>query len=249
MLNKIFWLHIKKCGGTSTKNILKKYNLYLPLASNKFAPSFIQSDKKNWNSILNNSRIYLGEYNFKRALFAKKYLFHNEWNSIYKFSFVRNPYERVISCFYYLYAKSNNFAYLEKGCNMNNFYILKLLLLKKFSASYIFDYFLELVAFSLKNQNCPTKHFSAHVARYYDDITDYSGQILLNDLFDIDNFVRSFKIIFNNLEIKNESFLNEKLIYNKNEDKNLFTLSKSQKLKIERIYEKDFDIYESLKKH
>ena len=54
---KFFFLHIKKCARTTLRKVLHLYNLYTytPLAKNP--TTFIQSNRKYWNDILNNRRI------------------------------------------------------------------------------------------------------------------------------------------------------------------------------------------------
>ena len=64
---------------------------------------FVQSNFSEYNDILNNYRIPLGEYTFKRALFAKKYLYKENWDKLFSFAFSREPIDRCISMFYYLF--------------------------------------------------------------------------------------------------------------------------------------------------
>jgi hypothetical protein len=88
------WIHIKKCAGTSIKKMLGNYyhqveELGLP---------FIAYEKKYWNDVLNDYRVCLGPYNFKRMLFAKKFLYEEEeFDKKFKFAVVRNPYDRCVS--------------------------------------------------------------------------------------------------------------------------------------------------------
>ena len=64
--------------------------------------NFIQAQPEQYNAILNNFRIPLGEYQFRRSLFAKTYLYPQVWDSIVRFAFVREPISRCISAFFYL---------------------------------------------------------------------------------------------------------------------------------------------------
>lgn len=64
--------------------------------------NFIQAQPEQYNAILNNFRIPLGEYQFRRSLFAKTYLYPQVWDSIVRFAFVREPISRCISAFLYL---------------------------------------------------------------------------------------------------------------------------------------------------
>ena len=70
--NKIFWLHIRKSGGTSVKEML--YPHYIHTDDIHQPACFIQSNKEIWNAILNDYHVPLGKYQFKRMLFAKKFI-------------------------------------------------------------------------------------------------------------------------------------------------------------------------------
>lgn len=242
---KVFFLHIKKCAGSSTKHLLESLDLYKVLDTQNKVPTFIQSSKEYWNDILNNSRVYLGDYNFKRSLFAKNYLFKEEWPNMFKFAFIRNPLDRIISCFFYLYNKENNFIFLEKGADASNFKILSLLLNKKLNINYLFDSFLDLVSYSFNNLNLPNKHFAAHVAEYSKDVCD-DKDLLLDKLYDIDDYKNSILDLINHLEISNKNLKIENYFINRN-NYQLFNLNKNQIKKIESLYPRDFHLYESLK--
>ena len=75
MAKFFFWLHVKKSGGTSIRTILQPHYTLVDRA--KKPVNFIQSKPSEYNDILNNYRVVLGEYQFKRTLFAKKFLFVN----------------------------------------------------------------------------------------------------------------------------------------------------------------------------
>lgn len=243
---KIFFLHIKKCAGSSTKHLLESLDLYKVLESQKKVPSFIQSEKEYWNDILNNSRVYLGDYNFKRSLFAKNYLYKKEWSNMFKFTFIRNPLDRIISCFFYLYNKNNKFIFLEKAAGTSNFKTLSLLLNIKFNLNYRFDCFLDLVSYSFNNLNLPTKHFATHVAEYSKDVCDNNNNLLLDKLYDTNDYKNSILDLINHLEISSKNLKIENYFINKNNYK-LFDLNKNQKKKIESLYSRDFYLYESLR--
>ncbi len=64
---------------------------------------FIAIPKEQWNDALNNFRLRLGPYDFKRMLFAKKFLYsEEEFARRFKFVVVRNPYDRLVSAWKYL---------------------------------------------------------------------------------------------------------------------------------------------------
>ncbi len=67
-----FWLHIKKSGGQTIRSLLKPY--YREVDRDKKPKNFAQAEYGEYNDILNNYRFVLGEYQFKRCLFAKTFL-------------------------------------------------------------------------------------------------------------------------------------------------------------------------------
>ena len=69
---KLFWLHVKKSAGMSTRALLSPD--YVEVERVKKPKNFIQAKPEEYNDILNNFRVVLGEYQFKRCLLAKKYL-------------------------------------------------------------------------------------------------------------------------------------------------------------------------------
>jgi len=71
--------------------------------------TFIQANPEQYNDILNNYRVVLGSYQFKRCLFAKTYLYPGSWHSIYSFTFAREPVDRCISMFCYFYWRDEGY--------------------------------------------------------------------------------------------------------------------------------------------
>ena len=101
-----FWLHIRKSAGTTVKSLLEPHYVSLNTPK-KNPPSFLQVDTKYWNDLINIPRVNLGEYNYKRSLFAKDCLYKSLWIKTYSFAYSREPVDRVISMFYYLLIKNN----------------------------------------------------------------------------------------------------------------------------------------------
>ncbi|WP_075590606.1 sulfotransferase family 2 domain-containing protein [Labilibacter marinus] len=134
-----FWLHIKKSAGTTTRKLLQPY--YKEIDRGKKPKNFIQSSPTEYNDILNNDRTLLGEYQFKRVLFAKKYLYPDNWNSVFSFAFAREPVDRCVSMFYYLHYTKRSFPRKIYTAVKNLKYDKRLGL----STSYDFDMFLDLI--------------------------------------------------------------------------------------------------------
>lgn len=158
------WLHIRKAGGTSLMKILSPYYE----ESNKVHPTpFIALPRSAWMDNLNNWRVPLGEYEFRRMLFAKKFLYSEaEFLSLYKFAIVRNPYHRAVSSWKYCtklwkYGKPRHMK-----------------------AHRSFSYFLSMIP-ELWEERWD-RHAFTHTAPMWRDITDENGCVLLDDIFKLE---------------------------------------------------------------
>ncbi|MBI96690.1 hypothetical protein CL656_06065 [bacterium] len=237
-MKSLFWLHIKKSAGQSTRKALKPY--YVEVDRMKKPKNFIQSNYSEYNDILNNYRVPLGDYQFKRALFAKKYLYKKDWDSIFSFAFSREPTDRCISMFYYLFWRKKLKDRIYSSIKSKRIFL---------SDSYAFDYFLELISKrsvnNTSNYSPVGLHFTTHTNPMWDDVTDESGNILLSKIFRLENFSEGITFALKHI---NANIINDQLInVNINPFKGSFNPSKQQIKKIETIYKEDFDIYESIK--
>jgi len=241
-INKLFFLHIKECAGPLIKKILYTKQLYTYLPQAKNPPTFIQSDQKYWNDILNNRRIYLGNYHNKRSLFAKTFLYKSEWPNLFKFTFVEHPYARIKSCFFYLYkTHDNKKLFLEKTANYSNLKILKNYLISKININYCFDRFLDLVEFSLQNFSNNLKNFRSHIEPFYSDITDDFENVLLDKIYKVEDLEKNLKEIFEIYKVDFDKKILDFRVDNKN--KHTLELTKYQIKKIDKIYSKDLECY------
>ena len=77
---QLFWLHVKKSAGITTRALLRPH--YVEVDRTKKPKNFIQAAPEEYNDILNNYRVVLGKYQFKRCLFAKKFLYPEKWDEI-----------------------------------------------------------------------------------------------------------------------------------------------------------------------
>ncbi|MBS2212133.1 sulfotransferase family 2 domain-containing protein [Carboxylicivirga mesophila] len=175
--NTFLWLHLRKCGGQSFRK--------------SFSPPYIQSDredpipfialpKEQWNDALNNHRIPLGGYDYKRLLFAKKFLYdEEEFNNLYKFTIVRNPYDRAVSLWRYL--MNTREAHKLPGSRMR--IILK----------HSFSKFLSHIPYFMESK--VSRSFATHVAPQWDDLTDMNNNLLVNEYFRIENINQGITIL------------------------------------------------------
>lgn len=238
--DKLFWLHIKKSAGITTRALLQPY--YLEVDRVKKPKNFIQATPEEYNDILNNYRVVLGDYQFKRCLFAKKYLYPNNWNNIYSFAFSREPVDRCISMFYYLFWKEDKsikklLRLLKAAINDRKLY----------TTSYAFDIFLDYTHKARLSDSIyyPLgSHFTTHTAPMWDDISDLEGNILLTEVFRLEALTEGINKAFSTCGIDKKLDLSSKSL-NKNKWREHYTPTREQIRKIKQIYSKDFEVYEN----
>ena len=238
---QLFWLHIKKSAGKTIRDLLQPY--YVQVDRMKKPKTFIQATPEEYNDILNNYRVVLGDYQFKRCLFAKKFLYPDSWEDIYSFAFSREPVDRCVSMFYYLYQKDsgsvrNLMRALSRSINYR-----KLVL----NTSYAFDAFLDQVYEARISDSIYHPlgiHFTTHTAPMWDDITDLHGNILLKEVFRLENLTEGINKVFKECGINKKLDQSSKEL-NKNRGRKGYIPTRNQIKKIKEIYDKDFEIYES----
>ena len=190
---QLFWLHVKKSAGITTRSLLQPY--YVEVDREKKPKNFIQATPEEYNDILNNFRIVLGDYQFKRCLFAKKYLYPNKWDDMFSFAFSRHPIDRCVSMFYYLFWK-------DAGRIGNIARPLKKLVKHKkliLNSSYAFDLFLDCAHEARQSDSIYLplgNHFTTHTAPMWDDITDFSGNVLLTKVCRLENLIEGVNMAF-----------------------------------------------------
>lgn len=237
--NGIFWLHIKKSAGQSTRKML--HPLYQEVDRSNKPACFSQSDISDYNDILNNYRIPLGEYQFRRSLFAKKFLYGEKFAQLLKFAFCRNPVDRCISQFFYLWHNGSGRKKIT----------LPFLMLRdlRFSGrtSYDFDRFLsaiEEVRGSDSYQRPYGLHFQTHIAPMWDDIAGDDGTILLDFVFRLDDLNSGVNFVREQFGIK--PLEAREIVHRNKTAKSQFRPDRRQTGKIEHLFGKDFDIYEGM---
>ncbi len=235
-MQSLFWLHIKKSAGISTRRALEPY--YKIVDRTQRPKNFIQAEYSEYNDILNNYRVPLGNYQLKRALFAKEYLYKEKWENLFSFAFSREPIDRCLSMFYFLFWKKTFKNRIYSSFKSRRIF---------FSDSYAFDHFLELISISLNsysNYEPLGLAFKTHVNPMWNDISDNKGEILLSKIFRLEDFIEGVNYA---LKIVNAENINCKLIKkNVNSFRGSFYPNNSQIKKIENLYKNDFDLYENI---
>ena len=238
--DRLFWLHVKKSAGISTRKMLAP--IYLQVDRSNKPGCFIQSEKEEYNDILNNYRVVLGEYQLRRCLFAQKFLYPKDFNRYLRVAFSRNPVDRCVSQFFYLWHKPGRSADIH----------LRLSMAKRLRfrgrLDYDFDQFLSAIE---KCRASPSNaapyglHFSTHTAAMWDDIVDDQQCSLLDLVFrleDIEAGVSQTRLALGHDPLPKS----QREHMNKNKNRVEFTPSPIQKKRIEMLFGKDFDIYEGM---
>lgn len=181
---EFIWLHLTKCGGNSMKSALRPHYIQ----SERLDPlPFIALPKEQWNDALNNFRIHLGPYDFKRMLFAKKYLYDPaEFEERFKFVVVRNPYDRIVSSWKYLMVGAR--ARTPRG------FLMKL----------SFERFLAEIPRLWETKGL--RDLATHTAPVWGDISDEEGRSLVDFIGKLENIEEDFSVICDELGLDGKSF-------------------------------------------
>lgn len=233
----IFWLHVKKSAGISTRQLLSP--VYVQDARRGKPQCFIMAEKHYWNDILNNYRMPLGEYQFKRMQFARKHLYSpEEFESLFKFAFCREPLDRCISQFFYLWHKPDTKHLVKRS-------LIRLARLEMSKdTSWNFSRFLDAIAAaraSESNDKPHGLHFQTHTATMFDDITDPNGTVLLDRIWrleDLDSAIGEVRQIAG-------LGVGESAVHLNKSKKSAFAPNPSQVRKVRELFEKDFELYEA----
>ncbi len=238
-MSKLFWLHIRKAGGTSIIDMLG--DAYRRVDRNNYPTCFIASEREEWNDILNNWRIPLGEYTFRRALFARTFLYKEEWRNMTSFAASREPVSRCVSMFHYLlWRRSSLFQRFVQTLHVLRWHH-RLTLTDRDA----FDQFLHLLEIRFSDENDTIfkpvdLHFTTHTARMFNDITDDAGQCMLSHVFRLECIEKGVSELMRGLE--RAPLPISRLNQTRHSQ---YTPTRSQRRKIEALFARDFDVYEN----
>lgn len=242
--SKFFWLHIKKSAGNSTRQLLAPHYVEVNRTQKPF--TFIQAKPEEYNDVLNNYRVVLGDYQFKRTLFAKEFLYPDDWDNIFSFAFVREPIDRCISMFYYMHYQNP----FETSSKLRKAYHLakKLKNSNYRSEQQQFDDFLDLIEQTHFESNSifhpAGLHFATHTAPMFADVSDNDGNVLLTKTYRLENMTAGINEMFEQCGI-DKRITDNSTVLNKNDQRKKYTPTNEQKAKIVKLFEKDFDLYEN----
>jgi len=190
---KAIYMHIPKVGGNTVKNILEKFYGFKTMY-------FINPNHSDF-SIHDNEKIILGtgftnmsKYGMLRYyMSSEKYnktmnMDDEKWKTYYKFSFIRNPYDKIISA--WKFCKQQKM--LDKNISLYDF-----LTNRNIHSSYVFSHaYLQQTDHLLNLNNELDIDFAGRFEYLYEDL----NQVLFN---------------LGITEIKHTNFIQENIIYNK----------------------------------
>lgn len=245
LTHRFFWLHIKKSGGTSARAM--------------FGPAYVQSDRScfpccftgrprpEWNDILNNYRIPIGHHQFRRSLYARDFLYP-EWDSMLRLAFVREPVSRCVSMFHYLHTpraglmglvRSSVQAFRQEGARF-------------LTERGAFDAFLRLLerrfAEPMPRVDAPRSlHFTTHTARMWEDVTDREGRVLINRIWRLEHLDAAIASALEEIGLDPGSVPRprEARLNASKAKSGAYRPDAAQRARIERLYARDFDLYEN----
>lgn len=194
---QFIFIHIAKCGGmTITNQLSETLNTGDLIIS---GPNPIIVNKPRLNSLLKK----VGRSNLLKYFFYKHYLFSLEkhssalkilkaigekrWKEYYKFSVVRNPFDRCVSAFFWI-KKNKGFGLKDKEFQKN---VLKACQFSEFS-DFIKSH--EFIEITKQNFLAPASN----------QISDMNMNFIIDDIAKLEN-------LYNDLE-KNKLFSNTKLL-------------------------------------
>lgn len=235
---KLFWIHIRKNGGTSTRAALSP--VYRQVDRMVWPTNFPLVERSEYNDVLNNYRVPLGKFQFRRCLFARDYLYGSEWDEMLKIGFSREPVSRCLSQFFYLGFRPKPRAYLQAA--RKNLVRWQL----KSPTAYSFDRFLSRVEKARQANSSVNPyglHFHTHTAAMWNDIVDENETIMLDHIYRLDDFEKGIRHVFDQLGLAPPRDTD---IQHINKSKGYaYTPDRRQVARIEALFARDFEIYES----
>lgn len=223
MSKDCFYYHIKKCAGSSVKQLLG--SSYQQVNQKDNLP-FVAYGEEYWNDVLNDYRLCLGRYDYKRVLFASKFLYSREkFDDMFKFTVVRNPYDRRVSLWMY-YNKYNKYS--------NS--MSKIL----GGGTLAFESFVR-IFFNKGFKNPKYRHFSTHSCPASCDITDENGRVLLDYVARVEDLESMTAELSENLDLAVGSMPKVNNTRDNNDYRQFYN-NRSRSL-VEEIYREDLKMF------
>ena len=228
-----FWIHIKKSGGQSLRELLQPY--YALTDRSRRPECFTSTNSECWNDILNNYRIPLGTLQFKRGLFAARHLYPDDWPQMLSFAFSREPISRCLSMYRFLLGDLTHVA-TARGISFN-------------SEEERFGFFLQLIQETFQSETnsgpCGLR-FSTHVNPMWNDVTDDSGKVCVTEIFRLEDMLPALRSIYKECGLSAENLENSVSRNQTKKERVHDYLAVAFGPTIEKLYEGDFYLYHKL---
>lgn len=248
MNNGFFWLHIKKSAGQSTRGALGP--LYTETNRRNSVADIRQLPPAEWNDALNNYRIPLGTFQFRRTEYARQFLWPDTWNTMMRVGFARDPLDRCLSMFSYLFdpkGAKHLSAYLTylRRCRAVPFYRRIV-----WSGASRFDAFLDTLDWQATLRDGPDPaapidlHFSTHTNPMSLDVLDRNGKSNLSHLIRLSSFEAGIDFCYAEMGIERPQ-ISRGIRRNSGGTTDRFVPSPVQRRRVEQLFSADFDLYEN----
>jgi hypothetical protein len=193
-LNALY-LHLPKCGGNTVKDIIQKYYnfIHLPFRTNTNHADFVEdvAHFENDRDVYCHSIRTKGKY---RYFMSHPSIDIEKIQKAYKFTFVRNPYEKILSAYMYLKKK------LQTHINFST-------TLHKSPENP--EFFKEFPIFVKNYTQVNNVCYSHAFIRQYDQLCDFSGNITFDFIGKTENLMADLFLALSHLDIIKFPHLNQ----------------------------------------
>ena len=235
--NKAIYIHIPKCGGCYIRDVLKNKYGFHEITINKHCnyDEFIDNTKNillenEKNEYYKHSINKMGKYRF---FYSHQDINKDIFDNYFKFTFVRNPYTKIISA--YLYLK--RVLYESKDENV----------IKTFPENK--DYFVNFKTFIQNYDKINIVSYCHAFITQYEQLVDFSNNICFNYIGkqeNLDTDLLNILTILNITNISHEDYLHFNIRHNvsNNEFNDIYEYyDETIFLFINKHFEKDFEVF------
>ena len=246
MQHRLLWLHVKKSAGQSTRKSLGP--LYIETDRTIRPGCFATTPQAEWNDVLNNYRVPLGDWQFRRTEFARRLLFPDTWDSMLRLAFARHPVSRCVSMFHYLFFQRETRNRLWHRGKLG---WIPLSLASRMGAleKVAFDLFLdtleeqEQVRGKGPNAAPINLHFSTHTNPMSNDVLSDDGRLNLTHLVRLESFEAGIDLVYRELGVERPAATRD-IRRNAGPKAAPYSPTPAQLARIQALYARDFDLYE-----
>lgn len=240
---RFFWLHIKKAGGQSARAAFRA--LYVETDRSRMPACFTALPAAEWNDALNNYRLPLGRWQFRRSEFARRFLWPEAWEGMLRVAFARHPLDRAVSMFQSFAdpygGRPSNLRRLTRYVRALGVRRLPVTRRSAFSA------FLDLLelqeSFRTRSIYEPCGlHFSTHTNPMANDVLDDDGRLNLSHLFRLECFDAAVRFCHRELGVPQPRVSSARRNVSRAPR---YEPTPAQRRRVEQLFARDFDLYEN----